>query len=79
MMLTLLESFTTGSAQDPLPTIAQKLAQEVIAGFTLYSDVSKKAHLLDLVDTLVVDGGDTFHRQLAEEGFLQMLISDENV
>lgn len=51
MMLTLLESFTTRSARDPLPIIAQKLAQEVIAGFTLYSDVSKKVHHLNLVDT----------------------------
>ena len=79
MVLTLLQSFTTRSAQDPLPLIAQKLAQEVIAGFTLYSDVSKKARLLDLVDALVVDCGDTFHRQLAEEGFFQILISDEKV
>ena len=57
----------------------QNLAQEVIASFTLYSDVSGKSRLLDLVDSLVVNGDDTFHRQLAEEGFFQTLISDEKV
>ena len=74
-----LEIFTTVSAQDQLPLSAQKLAQEVIAGFTLCSDVSENARLLNRVDGLVVDCGDTFHRQLAEEGFFQTLISDEKV
>ena len=58
---------------------SQNLAQDVIASFTLYSDVSEKAHLLDLVGTLVVNCDDTFHQQLAEEGFFQTLISDEKV
>ena len=57
----------------------QNLTQEVIASFTLYSDVSEKSRLLDLVDTLVVNGDDILHRQLAEEGFFQTLISDEKV
>ena len=35
--------------------------------------------MLDLVDSLVVDCDDTFHRQPAEEGFFQTLISDEKV
>jgi len=51
----------------------------VIASFNSYSSVSEKAHLLDLVDGLVVHCDDTFHRQLAKEGFFQMLISDEKV
>ena len=51
----------------------------MIASFNSYSDVSEKSHLLDLVDSLVVDCGDTFHQQLAEEGFFQTLISDEKV
>jgi hypothetical protein len=57
----------------------QKLAQEVIASFNLCSDVSEEGRLLDLVDTLVVKCDDTFHRQLAEQGFFQTLISDEKV
>ena len=36
------------------PPSAQKLAQEVVAGFNLSIDVSEKARLLDLVDGLVV-------------------------
>ena len=51
----------------------------MIASFTVESDVSEKAHLLDRVDTLVAACDDTFHRQLAEEGFFQALISDEKV
>jgi hypothetical protein len=51
----------------------------VLASFNLCSDVLEKAHLLDLVDTLVVNCDDTFHRQLAEEGFFQTLIADVKV
>ena len=61
------------------PPSAQKLAQEVVAGFNLYTDVSKKARLLDLVDSLVVYCNGAFHQQLAKEGFFQTLISDEKV
>jgi hypothetical protein len=57
----------------------QKLAQEVIASFDFCSDVSEKTRLLDLVDTLVVKCDDTFHQQLAEQGFFQTLTSDEKV
>jgi hypothetical protein len=51
----------------------------VIARFNRYPDVSEKARLLDLVDILVVNCDDTFHLQLAEEGFFQTLISDRKV
>ena len=61
------------------PPSAQKLAQEVIASFNLYTDVSEKARLLDLVDGLVVYCNDAFHQQLAKEGFFQTLLSDEKV
>ena len=61
------------------PSSAQKLAQEVIASFNLYTDVSEKARLLDLVDGLVVHCHDAFHQQLVKEGFFQALISDEKV
>ena len=61
------------------PSSAQKLAQEVIASFNLYTDVSEKARLLDLVDGLVVYCNSAFHQQLAKEGFFQTLISDEKV
>jgi hypothetical protein len=61
------------------PCSAQKLAQALIARFNLYPGVSKKARLLDLVDILVVTCGNTFHWRLVEDGFFQMLISDEKV
>ena len=47
--------------------------------FAVESDASGKARLLDLVDTLVAACDNTFHQQLAEEGFFQALISDEKV
>ena len=61
------------------PPSAQKLAREVIASFNSHTDVSEKARLLDLVDSLVVYCNDTFRQQLAKEGFFQTLISDEKV
>ena len=51
----------------------------MIARFNSCSSVSGKTHLLDLVDTLVVNYDDTFHQQLAEEGFFQALISYQKV
>ena len=61
------------------PPSAQKLAQEVVAGFNLSTDVSEKARLLDLVDGLVVYCNGAFHQQLTKEGFFQTLLSDEKV